>query len=373
MNFIVSSTQLLNHLQTVSRVISSKNTMAILDNFLFQLNGNNLTITASDVETTMTTTFEVESASGSGVVAIEAKRLLNILKEFSEQPLTFNIDDASMKVDIVWENGKSSVQGINGADFPQVQNLQDGTSNVEITADALLQGLTKTLFAASTDEFRPVMTGIFVELVEGKAKFVATDAHKLVCYSRSDVKIESDGSFIFPPKPANLLKGILPKDDSRVALSFDSKNAIVKFNDYTLICRLIEGAYPNYQAVIPTDAPRKLTIDRAELCSSLRRVAVCSNQANNLIKLSIMANQLTVSAQDIDFSVSAHERVKCLYEGEDMEIGFKSSYLIEILSNLNCNEVVINLSDANRAGTFIPLDKPSVDEDVLMLLCPMQL
>ena len=373
MNFIVSSTQLLNHLQTVNRVISSKNTMAILDNFLFDLNGNNLTITASDVETTMTTTFEVESSTGSGVVAIEAKRLLNILKEFSEQPLTFNIDDASMKVDIVWENGKSSVQGINGADFPQVQNLQEGASNVEITADALLQGLTKTLFAASTDEFRPVMTGVFVELAEGKAKFVATDAHKLVYYSRSDVKTISDGSFIFPPKPANLLKGILPKDDSQVALSFDNKNAIVKFNDYTLICRLIEGTYPNYQAVIPTDTPRKLTIDRAELCGSLRRVSVCSNQANNLIKLSIMANQLTVSAQDIDFSVSAHERVKCLYEGEDMEIGFKSSYLIEILSNLNCNEVVINLSAANRAGTFIPLDKSSVDEDVLMLLCPMQL
>lgn len=373
MNFIVSSRQILNHLQTVSRVISSKNTMAILDNFLFDLNDNKLTITASDVETTMVTTFDVDSASGSGVVALGAKRLIDTLKGFPEQPLTFNIDEKANKTVIVSENGKYEMPCVSGEDFPQVQSLQDGVCNVEITADALLQGVTKTLFAASVDEFRPVMTGIFVELVEGKAKFVATDAHKLVCYSRADVKIESDGSFILPPKPAGLLKNILPKDDSMVTMSFDKKNAVIKFNEYTLVCRLIEGNYPNYQAVIPTDAPRKLTVDRANLCDCLRRVEVFSNQANNLIKLSIMANQMVVSAQDIDFSVSASERVRCQYEGEDMEIGFKSSYLIEILSNLGCSEVVINLSNSDKAGTFIPLDKSSADEDVLMLLCPMQL
>ena len=372
MNFIVSSTQLLNHLQNISRVISSKNTMAILDNFLFELNDNMLKITASDVETTMTTTFEVSNSSGSGSVAIDAKRLSSILKEFPEQPLTFNIDDNSKNVDIVSETGKFSVLGQNGEDFPQVQSLQDNACVVELTTDALLQGVSKTLFATSSDEYRPVMTGIFVELSQGKAKFVSTDAHKLVCYTRSDVKVDSDSSFILPPKPANLLKGILPKDDGMVSLAFDNKNAVVKFNDYTLVCRLIEGTYPNYQAVIPTDAPRKLTVDRAALCNCLRRVSVFSNQASNLIKMSITPNQLTISAQDIDFSVSAHERVNCQYEGEDMEMGFKSSYLIEILSNLNCNEVVVNLSNPLKPGTFIPLEK-TPDEDVLMLLCPIQI
>ncbi len=373
MNFIVSSRQILNHLQTVSRVISNKNTLAILDNFLFDLNENKLTVTASDVETTMITTFDVDSASGSGVVALNAKRLIDTLKGFPEQPLTFNIDDNTKKVVIVSENGKYEMPGVDGSDFPQVQNLQDGTINVEMNADALLQGVTKTLFAASTDEYRPIITGIFIELSEGKAKFVATDAHKLVRYSRSDVKFESDGSFILPPKPAGLLKNILPKDDSVVTVSFDKKNAVIKFGEYTLLCRLIEGNYPNYQAIIPNDVPRKLTVERAPLCDCLRRVEVFSNQANNLIKLSIMANQLVVSAQDIDFSVSASERVSCQYEGEDMEIGFKSSFLIDILSYLNCNDVVINLSNPNKAGTFVPLDKNSADEDVLMLLCPMQL
>lgn len=373
MNFIVSSTQLLNHLQAVSRVINSKNTMAILDNFLFDLNENTLTITASDVETTMTTSFEVDSASGSGRIAVDAKRLTNILKEFPEQPLTFNMDNDSYNVDIVSENGKFSVLGLNGDDFPQVQDLQGDTCTVRMTAEVLQQGIVKSIFATSTDELRPIMTGIFVEISQGKIKFVATDAHKLVCYSRADVQVETDSSFILPQKPANLLKNILPKDDSPVNLSFDKKNAVVEFNEYKLVCRLIEGMYPNYQAVIPTDAPRKLTIDRLDLCNCLRRVSVFSNQASNLIKLTITANQLTVSAQDIDFSISAHERVKCQYEGEDMEIGFKSTFLVEILSNLACTDVVVNLSDSSRAGTFVPLEPTSVDEEVLMLLMPMMI
>ena len=370
MNFIVSSTQIFNHLQTVSRVISNKNTMAILDNLLFELKGNKLKITGSDLETTMTTEFEVDNAQGEGRVAIDAKRL-NILKEFPEQPLTFNIENN--KVDIVSETGKFSALGIDGSDFPQVQSLQGDVNNVEITADALLQGVSKSLFAASTDEFRPVMTGILIELSQGKAKFVATDAHKLVCYSRADVKTDNESSFILPPKPAGLLKNILPKDDSSVQLSFDKSTAVFSFGEYNLVCRLIEGNYPNYQAVIPTDAPRKLIVDRVDLCNCLRRVAFYSNPASNLIKMSIMANELVVSAQDIDFSLSGQERVKCQYEGEDMEIGFKSSYLIEILSNLNCTEVVINLSDAARPGTFVPLDKGSIDDEVLMLLMPMQI
>ena len=373
MNFIVSSSQLLNHLQAVSRVIASKNTMEILNNFLFKLEGNRLTITASDIETTMITSIDVESASDDGNIAIDAKRLTNILKEFPDQPLTFNIDNQSHSVDIVSENGKFSVLGESGDDFPQVNAQHDNVSIIRMSSDTLQQGVSKTLFATMADDIRPTLTGIFVEIAQGKIKFVATDAHKLVCYGRNDVQTEGDSSFILPQKPANLLKNILPKTDAEVTLSFNKQEAVVEFNEYKLICRLIDGNYPNYQAVIPNDVPRKLTVDRLDLCNCLRRVSIFSNQASNLIKLSITANQLTVSAQDIDFSISAHERVKCQYEGEEMEIGFCSTYLIEILSNLSCDTVVVNLSDSAKPGTFIPLDQTSVDEEVLMLLMPMSI
>ncbi|MBR2194616.1 MAG: DNA polymerase III subunit beta [Salinivirgaceae bacterium] len=373
MNFIVSSTQLLNHLQAVSRVIASKNTMEILNNFLFKLEDDKLTITASDVETTMITTIDVENASDNGTIAIDAKRLTDILKEFPEQPLTFNINNQTFSVDIVSENGKFSVLGQNGDDFPQINSQRENVSVIRMSSDTLLQGVSKTLFAAMTDDIRPALTGIFFEISEGKIKFVATDAHKLVCYGRADVQTEGDSSFIFPQKPANLLKNILPKTDAQVTLSFNKQEAVIEFNEYTLICRLIEGSYPNYQAIIPNDSPRKLIVDRLELCNCLRRVSIFSNQASNLIKLSITANQLTVSAQDIDFSISAHERVKCQFEGDDMEIGFCSTYLIQILSNLNCDEVVVNLSDSTRPGKFVPLNQSSVDEDVLMILMPMSI
>ncbi len=373
MNFIVSSSQLLNHLQAVSRVISSKNTMAILDNFLFDLKGNTLTITASDMETTMISNFEVESASGNGQVAIDAKRLTNILKEFPEQPLTFNIDNETLSVDIVSENGKFSVVGMNGEDFPQIQDLKGDVSTVSLSAEALLQGVSKTLFAASDDELRPVMTGIFVELTPDHLTFVASDAHKLVRYRRTDIKSDSESSFILPQKPAALLKVILPKDNSAVNLKFDTKNAVIETKGYKLICRLIEGTYPNYQAVIPAENPGKLVVDRLDLYNCLRRVSVFSNQASNLIKLSITANQVTVSAQDIDFSISAHERVKCQYEGDEMEIGFKSLFLIEILANIASSDVVVNLSDPTRAGIIVPLEKETDNEDIFMLLMPMMI
>jgi len=373
MNFIVSSSQLLKQLQDASRVISSKNTLAILDNFLFDLHDNKLVITASDVETTIITSLDVDSSSGEGKIAIDAKRLLNILKEFPELPLTFNIDDNTRAVDITSDRGKYSVMGMDGNDFPAIQNLQDDACSVSITGEAFQQGVSKAIFATSADELRPVMTGIFVEIAQGKIKFVASDGHKLVCYGRTDVNSDSENSFILPKKPATLLKNVLPNDDTQVKLSFDKKNAVIEFNDFKLVCRLIEGQFPNYQAVIPRDAPRKLTIDRNELHNCIRRVSVFSNQASNLIKLDITANQLIVSAQDIDFSISAHETVSCQYEGEPMAIGFKSTFLLEILSNIGSESVVVNLSDETKAGTFVPLVPASVDEEVLMLLMPMML
>jgi DNA polymerase-3 subunit beta len=373
MNFIVSSSLMLHHLQAVSRVISSKNTLPILDNFLFQLKGNELVVTASDLETTLITRIKLDSATDEGEVAIEAKRITSILKEFPEQPLTFNIDKDALTVDIVSENGKFSIMGQNSADFPKLPELKKEVHSVTLTSEILLHGVSKALFAASNDELRPVMTGINIELSPEHMTFVASDAHKLVRYRRTDVKADEAASFILPQKPAGLLKNILAKDSSAVTLQFDQKNAMVEFNGYKLICRLVEGNYPNYEAVIPKDNPNKLTIDRLDFYNSLRRVSVFSNQASNLIKLSLTGNQLTVSAQDIDFSISAHERVKCQFEGDDMEIGFKSLFLIEILANLSSADVVMNLSDPTRAGVMVPLEKDSENEDVLMLLMPMMI
>ncbi len=373
MNFIISSSLFLNHLQAVSRVISSKNTLPILDNFLFQLKASELTITASDLETTLITKVQVESASGDGEVAIDAKRITTILKEFPEQPLTFNIDNDSLHVDIVSENGKFSIVGQNGGDFPQLPEIKGDALSISLAAEIFLQGVSKTIFAASDDELRPVMTGIYIELSPENMTFVASDAHKLVRYRRNDVKADASASFILPQKPASLLKNILPKNDTAVNLQFDQKNAVIEFNGYKLVCRLVEGKYPNYEAVIPKDNPNKLTIDRLDFYNSLRRVSVFSNQASNLIKLALTPNQLTISAQDIDFSISAHERVKCQFDGDDLEIGFKSLFLIEILSNLSTSDVVVNLSDPTRAGILLPLEAESEDEDVLMLLMPMMI
>ncbi len=373
MNFIVSSSLLLQHLQTVSRVISSKNSLPILDNFLFQLVGNELTITASDLETTLISKVQLESATDEGEIAIDAKRLTSILKEFPEQPLTFNIDKGTLSVDIISENGKFSIVGQNATDFPQIPELKGDVHSISITGEIMNQGVSKTLFAASDDELRPVMTGIYIEFSPENILFVASDAHKLVRYKRTDVTADESASFILSQKPAGLLKNILPLDESAVSLKFDEKNAYIEFKEYKLVCRLIEGNYPNYEAVIPKDSPSSLVIDRLDFYNSLRRVSVFSNQASNLVKLSLTANQMTVSAQDIDFSISAHERVKCQFDGEDMDIGFKSLFLIEILANFTSADVVVNLLDPSRAGVLVPSESDNEHEDILMLIMPMMI
>ena len=371
MNFIVSSSLLLQHLQAVSRVISSKNTLPILDNFLFNLSNNELTITASDLETTLISKVQLESSSEEGEVAIDAKRLTTILKEFPEQPLTFNINKDNLLVDIITENGKFSIPGVTAEDFPKLPELKDNVNSISLTSEIMNQGISKTIFAASDDELRPVMTGIFVALSPDHITFVASDAHKLVRYRRTDIKAETEASFILPQKPAGLLKNILPKDESAVNLQFDEKNAYVEFNGYKLVCRLVEGNYPNYEAVIPKDNPNKLIVDRLDFYNSLRRVSVFSNQASNLVKLSMAPNELTISAQDIDFSISAYERIKCELEGDEMDMGFKSLFLIEILANLTSADVIMNMSDPSRAGIFVPAETENEHEDVLMLLMPM--
>lgn len=374
MRFVVSSTDLLGHLLSISRVISNKNTLPILDNFLFQLSGNVLKITASDLETTLITSLNIENVSEEGEVAIPAKILTDTLKEFPELPLTFQVDTQSLKINIQSGNGKFNIVGQNGSDFPQVPVVKDDfKSTYQISADVLNNGINKTLFATADDELRPVMNGIFMEFKEDNLTFVASDAHKLVRYKRDEVKSEQEASFILPKKPASLLKSILPKETNNVVLEFDDKNAFFTLTNYKMVCRLVEGNYPSYNSVIPTDNPNKLTIDRIELYNSLKRVSVFSNQASNLIKLKISGNQLMVSAQDIDFSISGEEKLNCQYDGTEMEIGFKSLFLIEILANLPSSDVVLELSDPTRAGILLPAEKENADEDILMLLMPMMI
>jgi DNA polymerase III subunit beta len=374
MNFVVSSSELFAHLQSINKVISSKNSLPILDNFLFQVDGKNLQVTASDLESTLITNLSLANVEGGGIVAVEAKRLLDILKEFSEQPLTFNIDTKTFVVDVLSQNGKFTLVGQDGNDFPQLPSIKKGKgSKITLTAEMLLNGINKALFATADDELRPVMNGIFVEISPEEIRFVASDAHKLVRYKRFDINSEVTSSFILPKKPASLLKNLLIRGTGDVVLEFDEKNAFFNLTSNKLICRLVEGNYPAYNSVIPVDNPNKLNVDRVELINSLKRVSVFSNQATNLVRLQITGNQLTISAQDIDFAISAVERIPCTFDGEAMEIGFKSVFLMEILSNLEATNVRFELSDPTRAGIILPDETNSSSEEVLMLLMPMML
>ncbi|WP_319269455.1 DNA polymerase III subunit beta [uncultured Draconibacterium sp.] len=373
MKFVVSSTELLSHLSAISKVISSKSTMPILDNFLFQLSETELTITASDLESTLITSLELDNIEGEGAVAVPAKLITDTLKEFPEQPLTFQIDGDSYLVEIYSDNGKFSIMGQNAEDFPEQPQLdEEGASSIDVSHVVLQKGIEKTLFATADDELRPVMNGIYVELTPDFMSFVASDAHKLVRYRRLDAKAEFESSFILPKKPASLLKNLLPKEEFDVKLEFDDKNAFFTLSNYKLICRLVEGNYPTYNSVIPTNNPNKMIIDRLNFFNTVKRVSVFSNQASNLVKLNISDNQLVVSAQDIDFSISAVERINCEYEGEEIEIGFKSTFLQEILTNISTGDVKVEMSDPTRAGLLLPAENEE-DEDMLMLLMPMMI
>jgi DNA polymerase-3 subunit beta len=374
MKFVVSSIELLNHLQAVSRVISSKNTLPILDNILFTLEGKNLELTASDLESTLTTSMELENVSDGGAIAIPARLLLEALKEFPDQPLTFDVNTDTLAIVINSENGQFTIVGQHAGDFPQMPSIkEEEKTTLQVSPDLLLHGITNTIFATADDELRPVMNGIFLELGTNDLTFVASDAHKLVRYKRADAKADDNASFILPKKPASLLKNILSRESREIVIEFDKKNAYFTMQYYRLVCRLVEGNYPSYNSVIPTDNPNKLIIDRLKIVNALKRVSVFSNQASNLIKLQLTGNQVTVSAQDIDFSISAYERIPCQYDGDDIEIGFKSVFLIEILQNLQSADVVMELSDPSRAGILLPLEKENENEDVLMLLMPMMI
>jgi len=372
MKFVVSSAELLSHLQAISKVINNKNTLPILDNFLFKVEGSTLEITASDLETTMVTRVSLISSSDDGAIAIPAKFMTEYLGKFSDQPLTFEISTENFSILINSAAGKSNIIGYDWEDFPLLPDLkQDRVSTLLVSAELALHGIGKTIFATGEDELRPVMNGIFIELSTENITFVASDSHKLVRYRRSDVQANNDGCFILPKKPAGLLRTILAKEQGNVEISFDDKNAMFKLHEYTMVSRLVEGVYPNYSSVIPTNNTNRLVIDRVEFLGSLRRVSMFTSQSTNLIKMELRENQLAIFAQDIDFSIAGDETLPCQYDGDSMNIGFKANNLIDILANLSSTDICIEISDPTRACLVLPVQIDIEGEDVLMLIMPL--
>jgi DNA polymerase III subunit beta len=370
MKFIVSSTNLLKQLQSISGVLNTSNTLPILDNFLFEIKDGELVISASDLETTMTTSISVE-AKENGKIAIPAKLLMETLKAFPDQPLTFTINSKTNGIEISSDFGKYKLTGHSGEEFPRIPSIESPNS-MNINSLVLANGINKTIFATGNDELRPVMSGVFSQLTSENLTFVATDAHKLVRYRRADAKSESTASFILPKKPLNLLKNLLSAEENDVRIEFNNSNAFFSFGKFNLICRLIDGKYPNYEAVIPKENPNKLTIDRTAFLSSIRRVSIFSNKSTHQVRLKLSGSELQVSAEDLDYSNEAVERLTCTYEGEDMEIGFNSKFLMEMLNNLETEQVSLEMSQPNRAGILTPItDSP--DEDILMLVMPIML
>ena len=372
MKFIVSSNLLLSHLQTVGRVIASKNTIPILDCFLFELQGNQLTITAADSETRMMTTIEVNEGGEEGTFAVPSKNLLEALKELPEQPVEFKINDVDLSLEIHYENGKYNFVVLRGEEYPQPKSLREDATRLSLKASDLLNGIAHTLFASGEDELRPVMNGIFFDITPEDIVFVASDGHKLVRFKNLMVTGNDASSFILPKKPANLLKTILPREEGEVEIGFDANNAYITLSHFVVVCRLIEGRYPNYNGVIPSDNPYKVTVNRLNFVNALKRVTMFADPGTSLIRLSFSPNSIFISAQDISFYTSAEETVTCVYDGVDMNIGFKGIYLIEILQNVVSEEVVLELADPSRAGLILPTENKE-GEDLLMLLMPMML
>ncbi len=372
MKFIVSSSLLLKNLQALSGVLNPSNTLPILDDFLFELKDKTLQITASDLETTMTVTVPLTMSEEPGIITIPAKILLDTLKTFTDIPVTFTINVENMGVEISAGEGKYKLSGHKSDEYPQTPLLENATS-LSINSSILVSAFNKTIFATGNDELRPVMSGIFCELTPDDITLVATDAHKLVRYRRTDAKSENSVSFILPKKPLNQLKNILSGDDFPVKIEYDQTNALFEFENVSLICRLIDGKYPNYEAVIPTENPNVLITNRSILLNTIKRIAIFANQSTHQIRFKISGQELILSSEDIDFSNEGTERLSCNYEGEDMEIGFNSRFFLEMLSNIDNEDVRIEMSAPNRAGLILPVDNENKDEDILMLVMPVML
>ena len=370
MKFIISSEALLKQLQILGGVINSSNTLPILDNFLFHLNGNQLVLTASDLETSMSCTLDVESED-SGTIALPAKLLLDTLKTFPEQPLTF-VKTEKNTLEISANNGKYAVAYLNGEDFPRATQVIDPIQ-AKINCKVMAAAINATLFASGNDDLRPVMSGVFFQFSTTDLTFVATDAHKLVKYTRNDLSVERNTGFIMPKKPLQLLKNVLQGIDDDLLIEYNETNAEFTYGNLRLTCRLVEGKYPNYEAVIPIENPNVMQIGRVDFLNSIRRVSIFSNKTTHQVRLKIAGAELQISAEDFDYSNKAEERLDCEYLGDDLQIGFNSRFLIEMLNNLSCDEIKLSMSLPNRAGIITPVGNIEEGEDITMLVMPVML
>jgi len=370
MKFIVNSNYLLKQLSNINGVITTNPVVPILENFLFEIDKSKLTVTASDLQTSMITEINIESKE-KGNIAVPARILLETLKNLPDQPVTFSIDESTYSIEISSDNGRYKLAGENATDFPKVPSVSNDFS-ANISTEVLARAINNTIFATSSDELRPAMTGVYVNLGDKNTTFVATDGHRLVRYRRTDIKSDNGNAIIIPRKALNLLKATLPTENTDVNIDFNMSNAFFKFGNIRMICRLIDERYPDYENVIPTTNPIKMTISRTELLSSLKRISIYANKTTHQVRLKITGSELQVSAEDLDFSNEANERLSCEHEGEDIEIGFNARFLIEMLTNLDTDQIKLNMSAANKAGVIFPAEKEK-GEDILMLVMPVML
>lgn len=372
MRLTISSTALASRLSALSKVFSSKNSIPILNCYLFEVNNNQLTITASDSENIMTTNLQLDEACENGMFAVNNQTILDAVKELPEQPLTLDVDMATYAIKVIYLNGVYNFTGQSGEEFPKFQSLPENATSIIIDSKTLSNDISRSIFATDNGELRPVMNGIYFDLTPDSLAIVASDGHKLVKTMNMSVKSETPLSFILPKKPANLLKNVLLKNDDDIIIRFDDRNANIIFSDGTLSCRLIEGRYPNYNSVIPQNNPNQLTIDRLVLIGVLRRVLPFASDSSQQIRLHIEIGKVVISSEDVDFATSAKEEIVCDYNGSIMDIGFKGTSLMEILSHLDCEEVVLKLADPSRPCIILPAGQPE-NEEILMLIMPMLL
>lgn len=371
MIFNVHGKTLQQQISSVSKVVNAKNALSILDNFLLEVKGDTLYVTGSDQETVMTAKMEITSQDVDGKIAINAKRLMEVVKEVSNFPLTFEINDSTGAVDLRFPGGHFEFMGVDAAEYPQNFETDELSVEMAIPAEVIQKGLDYTLFAISMETIRPMMTGVYWDFHEDSLTFVGSDTHKLVRYVNTSYQPNRETSFILPGKPAGILRSLLGKETNMVMVRKDEKSAIFRFGDFRLGCRFVKGTYPNYNRVIPTDNPNEMTIDRQSLLAGMRRVALFASKASSLVKMSMDANEVVLQSQDLDYSTKADERIPCSYEGNPMSIGFNSSYMMEVLNNLPGESVVVKLSDPGRPGLFMPFEQKE-NEDVVMLQMPMQ-
>src|SRR6186713_3101806 len=370
MKFIVNSAYLLKQLSNINGVITTNPVVPILENFLFELEKGALTVTASDLQTSMITEIQVESKE-KGSIAVPARILLDTLKNLPEQPVTFSIDESTYSVEIISDNGRYKLSGENATDFPKVPSVSNDFS-AELSSEVLARAVNNTIFATSNDELRPAMTGVYVNLGEKNTTFVATDGHRLVRYRRNDVKSDNGASIIIPRKALNLLKATLPSENTEVVVNFNMSNAYFKFGNIKMICRLIDERFPDYDNVIPTQNNIQMSIERTDLLGALKRISIYANKTTHQVRLKITGSELQISAEDLDFSNEANERLSCEHDGEDIEIGFNAKFLIEMLTNIDADQIRLNMSAPNKAGVIVPAEKDA-NEDILMLVMPVML